>query len=166
MNIEPPDGSKMSDAKNSGLWPAVLGNAVIASMFISMAYLIGVVFQQQYMKALKFNYELYPKSSAEYFLYSFIAVFQMLTAWLTAANDSFKILFFIAACSFFLLLINYFGKKLAENKWIKTHQQNLQKNTKLRTIVPFLYIPNKLVRTLHITPRDAISIRRTVTTAL
>lgn len=51
----------------------MLGNAIVGSIFTATAYLIGVVFQQQYMKALKFNYELYTKSSTGYFLYSFTA---------------------------------------------------------------------------------------------
>lgn len=52
--------------KSAGL--ALLGNALVASIFTSTAYLVGVVFHQQYMKALKFNFELYPKNASEYFM--------------------------------------------------------------------------------------------------
>jgi hypothetical protein len=34
----------------------------------------------------------------------------MFPAWLAAASDSFKIVFFIAALALFIVLINYLGK--------------------------------------------------------
>ena len=70
MNQEQPDSAMTPPTqvkKSDGFWLAVLGNAVIASIFTSTAYLVGVVFQQQHMSTLRFNYELYPKSAAQYF---------------------------------------------------------------------------------------------------
>jgi hypothetical protein len=132
---------QQAETKENGLWLVLLGNAVVASAFTSTAYLVGVVFQQQYMKALKFNFELYPKNSSEYFLYSFIAFFQMFPAWLTAVSNGFKIIFIVALFAFFLVLLNYLGDKLGKTAWIKRRQERLGKNTKLKALGPFLYIP-------------------------
>jgi hypothetical protein len=154
MKNELPDGATPSpvSATKASLWAAVLGNALIASIFTSTAYLVGVVFQQQYMKTLKFNYELYPKSSAEYFLYSFIAFFQMFPAWLTAASNGFKIIVLVGAFAFFLVLVNYLGNRLGESKWMKRRQEKLSGNAKLRILGPFLYVPALTITTIFYVP--------------
>lgn len=138
--------------KENKLGAVLLGNAIVASVFTSAAYLVGVVFQHQYMKALKFNVELYPKSSSEYFLYSFTAFFQMFPAWLTTVSNSFKIIIVVASFSFFLVLVNYFGDKISKTAWIKARQERLGENPKLKALGPFVYIPVLAVSMIFYVP--------------
>jgi hypothetical protein len=89
------------ELKNNSPWLAVLGNAIVGSIFTATAYLIGVVFQQQYMKALKFNYELILRVRRDiFFIHSRRS--QMFPTWLAAARDSLRSYFSLRPWRFLL----------------------------------------------------------------
>lgn len=118
-----------------------LSHAVVLSILTPTAYLTGLVFHQVYMHTLRINYELYPKSSADYFLYAFKSLFELLPAWLQIAGTDLRVVGVVLFVSVAIGLINKGGSLLDNSQWMKRHREKAKTSKAFSLFGEIMLVP-------------------------
>jgi len=118
-----------------------LSHAIVLSILTPTAYLTGVAFHQAYMQTLKINYELYPKSSADYFLYAFNALFKLVPEWLQIAGTDLRVVGVVLYVSLVIGLINKGGSLLDNSPWMKRHREKAKTSKAFRLFGEIMLVP-------------------------
>jgi hypothetical protein len=78
------------------------------------------------------NYELYPKSATDYFVYAVMAALEALPAWFQKLNSSWQLIFSIVVPVLFLAVCQYAGKRLDQSEWGKRHNARVKASLKIQ----------------------------------
>lgn len=146
-----PDVGALQDQEN-GVLGKLFTSAIFVSILTYTAYLIGMIYYQEYMNSMHFNYQIFPKNSTDYFIYCYNALINLFPTWLVAEISGIRIVVVIVSLCVLLGAVNLGGKLISESKWMIHHQKGIGQNKRIRLAGHFFLPPFLALVFLYYTP--------------
>lgn len=143
--MEPPSDSERDYVRGlfeKFLMPLALGVAI--PIFSGAAYLTGVAYHQAYLNAFRIPQNLIAKSTADYFLYAYMAVAESGMKFFTLSGLASIIVISIFAVYFFQIF-RWIDRKINQSSHIEWLRSRAQSNPVFRTAGKLVIVPTLVI---------------------
>ncbi|WP_211468366.1 hypothetical protein [Collimonas silvisoli] len=133
-----------------------LNQAFILAILTPTAYLIGVAFYQSYMRTLRVAFELYPKTSTDYFLYAFEALLEFFPSGLKSAGTDIRIIAAVFGVLVYIALMNigaaWLESWLDSSEWMKRRREKVKMSKSIGLLGDIFLMPTVVLMAIYYIP--------------